>query len=478
MTSFRGRIRHLTLALIVLLLVAFDLTVYWGFQGVLNQYVDSRLTAMAESWADIAARNLAMLLEASQKGQEAAVPTAVQNEGEQIELREAALSIQLLSLDGSVLWKGAAAVTDPPRDSAFLESIRRGDRVIETVSDPAGDSIRRIWVPIRKGHEVRYLLQVETPMRLMEKALNWLAAILTAASALVFLVAWFGSNWLARQALIPVEALSATAQRISEPSSLGTRLVLDAPYTEFRRLAQAFNTMMDRIQRVVESQRRFIADAAHEIQTPLTSLKGNLEVSLRQHREAADYREALISNLGAVDRLINLSRSLLTLARLVEPESPASYTTLSLEPILKDLVEELTVLAQDKGVELKLMSFSAPLVRGSQEQLERVFLNLLDNAFRHTDSGGTIEVRLDRDHGDAVIAVVDTGVGIPAEHLPYLFERFYRVDRARSEDSGGVGLGLAIVKEIIVAHQGSISVSSELGKGTTVTIRLPSGDCR
>jgi heavy metal sensor kinase len=272
---------------------------------------------------------------------------------------------------------------------------------------------------------------------------------------------------------MPVEALSATAQKISEPSSLGTRLVLDAPYEEFRRLAHAFNMMMDRIQRVVESQRRFVADAAHEIHTPLTSLKGNLELALRKHRKASEYREALISNMAAVDRLINLSRSLLTLTKLVRPDASASNRRLSLDPLLRELVDELAVVAQDRGIALRFEAGPSPSVVGNQEEIQRVVINVIDNAIRHTSAGGTITVRLGREAGAAVIVIRDTGEGISAEHLPHLFERFYRVDTARSQQSGGVGLGLAIVKEIVDAHGGDILLSSDVGKGTTVTIRLP-----
>lgn len=475
MSSFRRRIQQSSLGLIVLLLVTLDIAVYWGFMGVLHQYVDSRLQAMAESWADIAGRNLGMLLDASHKGQEAEVRSAVPNEEKQIELREAALSIQILSSDGTVFWRGAAVATVPSVDPGHLQKVMSGDKVFETVRDPAGVSVRRVWVPMRPHGQVQYILQAETPLRLMERALHGLAVLLAGASALVLLLAWWGSNWLARQALTPVEILSKTAQKISEPSSFGTRLGLDAPYDEFKRLAQAFNTMMDRIQKVVEGQRRFVADAAHEIQTPLTALKGNLEVAFRKNRNATEYRDILISNLGAVERLINLCRSLITLARLAGQETFASVQQqVALQPLLQELIDELTVLAQDRGIMLTLDVESSVAVSGNKEQLQRVFINLLDNALRHTSSGGLIAVRLRSDSGRAIIEVSDRGEGISADHLPHIFERFYRADSARSRESGGVGLGLAIVREIVEVHDGEIVVWSETGKGTTFTIRLHS----
>jgi heavy metal sensor kinase len=472
-SSFRRRLQHSSLALIVLLLVTLDIAVYWGFLGVLHQYVDSRLQAMAESWADIAGRNLGMLLDASQKGQEAEVRSALPNEGEQIEMREAALSIQILSSDGTVFWRGAAVATAPSVDPTLLSQVIHGEKVFETVRDPAGKSVRRVWVPMRQQGQVQYILQAETPLRLMEKALNGLAALLAGASALVLLLAWWGSNWLAHQALTPVEMLSGTAQKISEPSSLGTRLSLDAPYEEFRRLAQAFNTMMDRIQRVVEGQRRFVADAAHEIQTPLTALKGNLEVAFRKTRNAHEYRDILISNLGAVERLINLCRSLITLARLAgQDASTSAQQVVILQPLLQELIDELAALAQDRGIALSLDGEPGLAVSANKEQLQRVFINLLDNALRHTAPGGVIAVRVRSDGDHTIIEISDTGEGIDEDHVPHIFERFYRADSARSRESGGVGLGLAIVKEIVDTHDGEIAVSSVPGKGTIFTIRL------
>lgn len=475
MMSFRRRIQYWTLALIAVLLLAFDIGVYWSFSKVLHQYVDSRLKAMAESWAGIAGPNLDLFLNPSQHAQEAAVRSAAPTEREQIELREAALSIQVLSLDGTVLSKGAAVATTPSGDRGQYAQITQGKEVFETVHHPTGVSVRRVWVPIWKQGQVRYILQAETPLRLMSKALNGLAILLASASGVMLLLAWAGSTWLARQALMPVEILSETALKISQPSSLGTRLVLDVPYAEFRRLAEAFNSMMDRIQKVVEEQRRFVADAAHEIQTPLTALKGNLEVAFRQNRDATQYRETLISNLSAVERLISLCRSLLTLARLAG-ENPflSAHELIPLQPLLQDLIDELTVLSRDRGIALRLEGNGSLGVQGDKEQLQRLFFNLLDNALRHTPAGGTIVVRLENDRGGAIIQVLDTGEGIASEHLPHIFDRFYRVDSARSRHSGGAGLGLAIVKQIIDAHGGSITVASELGHGTRFTIRLQS----
>jgi heavy metal sensor kinase len=471
MSSFRNKIRHLALVLIAVLLASFSILVYWGFESLLHQYVDTRLLAVAESLAEIIENNPQVLLEPG-KEIESRVHQAVPEE-DRGELREAAMSIELLALDGAVLWKGAAAGAGPPVAAQLLDKARQGKAVYDTVSPPKSPRMRRVAVPVRHQGEVRYILQAQTSLRMMQEALRALIALLAVASALTLVLAWFGSGWLADRALTPVELLSATAQRISDPSQ-NARLSLDAPYEEFQRLARAFNAMMDRLQRAFEGQRRFTADAAHELQTPLTALKGNLEVAFQQARTASEYREVLIDNLEEVERLIGLSRSLVALAQLDGPTPPEYLRAIALAPLLRDLVTNLTVLAEDRKLSIALEAPDALLrVRGDEGQLKRLFINLLDNAIRYTGPGGAITIRLAQENGYIAVAVEDTGEGIAPEHLPHIFERFYRADQARARNTGGTGLGLAIVKEIVEAHHGSIEVKSDAGKGSTFIIRLP-----
>jgi heavy metal sensor kinase len=269
-----------------------------------------------------------------------------------------------------------------------------------------------------------------------------------------------------------VEALSSTAERISG-GSLKTRLSLDAPHAEFQRLAHVFNAMLERIQGVFESQRRFMADAAHELKTPLAVIKGNLEVALKKSRSAEEYREVLISNFDQVERLIALIRPLLTLSQFAGDPPPLRCSPLELESLVKDLIGELTVLAEDRCIGLQLAARPVPTVLADEGWLRHVLINLLDNALRYTPPGGMVTVGLAEAPAGVAIAVQDTGPGIAPEHLPHLFERFYRVESARDRESGGVGLGLAIVKEIIAAHGGTVRVESAVGKGSTFTVTLP-----
>jgi signal transduction histidine kinase len=209
------------------------------------------------------------------------------------------------------------------------------------------------------------------------------------------------------------------------------------------------------------------------MKTPLTVMQGNLEVVLQRPRSAEEYRDVLVSNLSQVQRLIVLTRSLLTLARFAGDRPPVELVPLALEPLLRELIDDLTPVAEDRRISLVLEQESVRPVLGDAERLKQVFINLLDNALRYTDPGGTVTLRLSGAGNEVLVAVQDTGQGIAREHLPMLFERFYRTDPARARDSGGHGLGLPIVKEIAEAHHGSISVKSEVGKGSVFTLTLP-----
>src|SRR5207249_3223645 len=202
-----------------------------------------------------------------------------------------------------------------------------------------------------------------------------------------------------------------------------TRVSLNAPYAEFQRLAHAFNAMLERLQHVFEAQRRFIADAAHELKTPLTVIMGSLEVTLKKARSVEEYREVLIGNLGQVERLIALTRSLLTMARFAGERPPLHVAPLAVEPLVKDLIGELAVLADNRHIMLAVDARPASHVLGDEGWIRHMLINLLDNALRYTPSGGTVTVCIAEDGEGVRLAVKDKGPGIAPELLPLLFER-------------------------------------------------------
>jgi heavy metal sensor kinase len=470
MISFRRRIRYSALTLVSVLLLIFSVLVFVGFERLMREYIDKRLLQISGTWARIVQSNWDILTRPHDEIGAEVYPHAPDTEKR--ELREAALWIRVLSLDGKVLWRGQAGEPRPPLAPALLAKVREGQSVYETFTSPDNEPCRRISIPVYRDGHIQYILQAETSLLLKNKTQNGLVILLIAASWVILGLAWVGSGWHAQKVLAPVEVLSNTAQKVSE-SSLNTRLILDPPYQEFRRLRETFNGMMERLQKVFEAQRRFIADASHEILTPLTVLKGNLEVAFRTGRSEQEYREVLIGNFIEVDRLIALARSLITLAQFAGANPPLRVNPIALEPIVSELVSNIKVLGEARGINMRLETETVPLVMGDEAQLKRVLINLLSNALRYTNPEGTVSVRLRSAGKEVILSVQDTGQGIAHDHLPHIFERFYRTDRARAKDSGGAGLGLAIVKEIIEAHKGSVKVESEVGKGSVFTIILP-----
>jgi heavy metal sensor kinase len=468
--SFLIHIRHSALLLILVLLAAFNILVYSGLHGLLLRYVDGRLLALSDTLAGLFEEKPELLLK---PGLELVPPEGRDGtDQKQHELREASHSILVLSLDGRVIWKGSNVVRRPPVQQHLLEQVQQGEPVYDTLEISGAPAVRRVLLPIFYNGQVHYILQAETSLEFLQSTLLNLLVLLATVSASILIMAWWGGGWLARKALAPVKALSSTAENISDLTPK-TRFMLDAPYEEFRSLTDAFNAMMDRLQRVFLGQRRFVDDAAHELQTPLTVLTGNLEVALDRARSPEEYRDVLLNNLEQLERLKILTRSLLTLARFSGDRPPVKLAPLPLEPLLQELLNDVSVLADDHLIYLAFEAEPVPLVLGDAERLKEALINLLDNALRYTSPGGTVTVRLGKVGEQVSISIEDTGLGIEGEHLPHVFERFYRTDLARARNSGGTGLGLAIVKEIAEAHGGKVNVQSKVGKGSRFSLHLP-----
>ncbi|WP_447987097.1 sensor histidine kinase [Nitrospira sp. Nam74] len=474
MKSLRGFVRQSTVVLIAGLILVFSLLLYWGFETLLHQYIDGRLLALAKTLGRLIQQRpeLIMLLSDDLISKEEGVG---RSEEESRELREATHSVRLLSSDGRVVWKGSEVVSRPAMDLPLIEEMRRGETVYDSLRGMEGSSIRRVSYPILIHGDLQYILQAEASLLFSQKALTGLTLLLIVVSGGVLAMAWISSGWLAGKLLVPVQALSATAATISEPDAR-SRFVLDAPYEEFQQLTKAFNAMMDRLQTSRESQGLFADYAAHELQTPLTVLQANLEVTLHKARTMEEYREALINNLEQVERLVTLTRELLTLTRLAGDRTPVRKAPLDMQPLLKELIDELRVLADDRQIDLSLHTEPVPLVLGDAQWLKQAIINLLDNAIRYTPRDGTVTIRLGSAEETVAVSIQDTGPGIEPQQLPYLFERFYRTDSARARDSGGTGLGLPIVKGIAEAHGGTITVQSQVGKGSIFTLILPAGE--
>ena len=296
--------------------------------------------------------------------------------------------------------------------------------------------------------------------------------ILGLAGLVVALVAaWAGGTFLAARALRPVDLITRAAEQIGA-EDLSLRLEHRGVDDELGRLTSAFNGMIDRLERAFQRQQRFTADASHELRTPLAVIRSLAEIALTSPRDEAYDTKTYSSICEESERLTRLVESLLTLARADEGHLPM-LVGVDLDEVAMDAAARIVERARRQNVTLSIVPSDGSEVRGDSSLLTQLVLNLLDNALRHTSGGGRITLSVAPADDGVTLAVTDTGSGIPAENLPRLFERFYRVDQARSRSVGGFGLGLAICEWIARVHDGKLTVESEVGVGTTFRLWLP-----
>ncbi len=292
------------------------------------------------------------------------------------------------------------------------------------------------------------------------------------ALGLVSVVGALGAYGLAGRALRPVRQISQAAQQISA-GSLDTRLALQGPDDELKRLADAFDGMLDRLEAAFAQQGRFVADAAHELRTPLSTLRTNLEVAnANPQATAEDYRDMARAMEHQLTRLERLVADLLLLATDEQPAS-LSHGEVALGPLIEEVLSDLQPLAEANQVALRMGGEADVTVRGDEGLLMRAFSNLVENGIRYNRPGGEVALSISRQDAWALVAVADTGIGIPAEEQVRIFDRFCRVDRSRSRHQGGAGLGLSIVAHILRQHGGDVQVESVVGEGSRFTVRLP-----
>jgi heavy metal sensor kinase len=318
----------------------------------------------------------------------------------------------------------------------------------------------------------RYLIELGTslgPMQSMQDGLLELLGLLL--PVLVFCAAG-GGYLLVGWALRPVDRMAHTAEQMSM-QNLEARLPVLPTGDALQRLSLSLNHLLSRLRDSMRSSRRFLADASHELRTPLTVIKGELQEIVAGDSVGGAVRERVGSVLEEVARLEHLVSGLLVLSRLDAGDARREWYDVDLATLSETTAEQMRLMAEDRGIQLRTSGLEPLIVRGDRGRLKQVIVNLLDNAIRFTPRGGTVTLCGFRDGDDNVLDVHDNGVGIPAAALPHLFERFYRVDEARSRDEGGAGLGLSIAQSICAAHGARIEVDSELGLGSRFRLRFP-----
>jgi two-component system OmpR family sensor kinase len=381
--------------------------------------------------------------------------------------------IQIVDLEGRVVARSAnLGSVRLPASPGLLEQLRSGEQVLETLHDFGDEPVRMLSAPIKVG-EATYAIQVAGSLDDARAALRSARLLFLISSAAILVAVGVAGALLAWAILRPIDRIVGRA-RMMGASALAERLPHPGGRDEMARLVETLNEMLGRIEQVFEAQRRFTADASHELRSPLSRLRAELEVTLRRPRNRAEYEETLRSCLSEVERLSRLTEELLTLARLDAGEAQKIPTQpVPLAPILEDVVARMASDALRRDVKIVLDAPADLTINVAPSTAALVVANVLDNAVKFSPPGGEVRVRASIEDGVAVVCVSDSGPGVTEEEIPRLFERFYRGSAARRNEVPGTGLGLAICRILAESQGGGVSVTSGAGGGAVVRVRLP-----
>ncbi|MBE3560728.1 MAG: HAMP domain-containing protein [Ktedonobacteraceae bacterium] len=381
--------------------------------------------------------------------------------------------VRLLNVQGKPLHETPAFRVLPVISASVTQPLR-GHPWEGTVRTPDGTEVRLYSSALYGEHGRPFaILQVGQSLNELHDTLQHIAKELLALGIIVLLFSAIGSYWLASRAFAPIHQLTRTARSI-QSGDLRQRVPVPPAHDEVHFLAVTFNEMLEQLQRLFTRQRRFVADASHELRTPVTVIRSKTDLALLEEMAPAQYQAVLREVNVEAERLGRLISDLLALARGDEGQTPFERAPLRLDLLAEAVAANAELLAAERGVTLHVQTPQPVTVYGDEARLIQAIMNLLDNAIYYTPAGGHVTLRVETKEQRALLTVADTGIGIAPEHLPHIFERFYRVDPARgTTERASSGLGLSIVEWIVRAHGGSIAVESQLGQGTTFTLSLP-----
>ncbi len=358
-------------------------------------------------------------------------------------------------------------------DAGALSEVLRSHSGFSRAEGVDGRQIRFYSLPFAAGASAeQVILHVGQSTEPIEAVIRESLLIYLYSVPLIIFVSGAIGWLLAGRALKPFEDVAQVAGLITS-KNLNMKVVTPHKEIEVQRLVDAFNSMVGRLNRSFEQLRQFNADAAHELRTPLAILQGETEIALNSMDLPEDTRSLLASNLEELDRLTRVVNEILTLSEAEAGTRNISKVPLDLKPLLEDLVEHLNLLALDMDVRIHLPQLSAAVIEGDELWIRRAIINLLDNAIRYSKPGSNIWVAATVDGERVRLSIRDQGIGISAADIPFIFDRLYRADPARSRNSGGSGLGLSLVKWVVEAHEGTVHVSSRPDEGSEFTVEIP-----
>lgn len=339
---------------------------------------------------------------------------------------------------------------------------------------PEGRLLRLLSYPVIENNHLLGVLQIGRELGGMHQAIEQLRLIYLVVGPFAIFWLCLGCWVLADRTISPVIEVTEAAQEITA-DNLGRRLPTSGRRDELYQMVTVLNQMLQRLENSFRRIRQFSGDASHELRTPLTILRGETEVTLRWAKTPEEFQDMLRSNMEEIDRMERIIESLLMLAKSEIGELALEMKEHSLSDLVQELYLQGRILGEPKNitVDLDLQVSEEMRIKGDELRLRQMFLNLISNGIKYTPEGGALKISLSKEGETVQVSISDTGIGIPAQHLPQIFDRFYRVDKARNRMDGGTGLGLSIVKWIAEAHGGSIQVTSEPNRGSTFTVCLP-----
>ncbi len=368
---------------------------------------------------------------------------------------------------------GHIGMTVGDADKYAIPSPLPANDTISTGTLDNNEKVKLLTSFLQEGDQWLGTIVLASPLskndHILEQIILGLILIIPAGLILSAIGGWF----LAAKAMAPVAKITSTARDISA-RDLSRRLNFNMPDDEIGHLADTIDEMLERLDLAFQRERQFTADVSHELRTPLGFLKTQLSLARSRDRDAQTLLKMMKDMETDVDRLSQLVEQMLNLAR-VESDKASAFEKISIDKILSTVVNKLKLIADNKGIlySLQLSIKKDCIVSGNNTQLGQVFFNIIENALKYTPSGEKVTVKLEAIEDKVIITVADMGPGIEPEHIPHIFERFYRVDSSRIRKSGGFGLGLALSKAIVKAHKGDIFVKSNSGKGSVFTVILP-----
>ncbi len=463
MLSVQRRLMLVHLAVIVVIVASAASAAWWQLSRSVHRQLDGALLALAETEAGMLLENRGQPVRVHEKPVGTAAPSLVRLDR----------LVQIVDADGKVLARSAnLGATQLPTPPDLLARMSAGETVFETLPSFREEPLRMVSLPVQAGGAPPVVIQVAGSLDDLNRTLDSAALLFACLAAALSASVGTAGAMLTRRVFRAIDNVVKQARRIGN-ANLDARLPHPGTADDIGRLVDTLNDMLDRLEHAFDAQRHFTADASHELRSPLSRLRTEIEVTLRRERSSEEYVETLRSCLEEVERLTLLVEELLMLARLDAGQERGSQDAVPVAALVEDSVRRVQSTAQTRLVRLVVGSGPAQAVRVARGPASLALLNLLDNAVKFSPQGTQVDISWTIEQEQAVLTVSDQGPGIPDHELPHVFDRFYRGAGARAGTVEGTGLGLALSRAIVLAHGGRIDVENGPSGGTIFQVRLP-----